>query len=132
MDDELEFEDVDETERKLDFELVFKERETIVYLVKGLSDPERGLWWGLDLLVQAMNVARVTQHEVKNGVTAKEVTEARLRGSKLHVMRSHGARTARMNRLLLTLTDRWLNLLSLGISSSALLGVSHDEKENDR
>ena len=33
---ELEFEDVDETERKLDFELVFKERETIVYLVKGL------------------------------------------------------------------------------------------------
>ena len=37
--DELEFEDVDETERKLDFELVFKERETVVYLVKGLSDP---------------------------------------------------------------------------------------------
>ena len=43
-DDELVFEDVDEEERKLDFELVFKERETIVYLVKGLSDPERGLF----------------------------------------------------------------------------------------
>ena len=105
--DELEFEDVDETERKLDFELVFKERETIVYLVKGLSDPERGLWWGLDLLVQAMNVARVAQHEVKNGVTAKEVAQARLRGSKLHVMRSHGPRTARMNRAVVGL-DRQL------------------------
>ena len=78
--DELEFEDVDETERKLDFELVFKERETVVYLVKGLSDPERGIWWALDLLVQAMNVARVAQHEVKNGVTAKEVAQARLSG----------------------------------------------------
>jgi hypothetical protein len=106
-DDELVFEDVDEEERKLDFELVFKERETIVYLVKGLSDPERGLWWGLDLLVQAMNVARVTQHEVKNGVTAKEVTEARLSGRKLHSMQSHGKRTARMNKAVVGL-DRQL------------------------
>ena len=95
---ELEFEDVDETERKLDFELVFKERETIVYLVKGLSDPDRGIWWALDLLVQAMNVARVAQHEVKNGITAKEVAQARLSGRELHVMPSHGMRTARMNK----------------------------------
>ena len=107
MDDELEFEDVDETERKLDFELVFKERETVVYLVKGLSDPERGIWWGLDLLVQAMNVSRVTQHEVKNGVTAKEVAQARLGGRKLHSMKSHGVRTARMNKAVVGL-DRQL------------------------
>ena len=105
--DELEFEDVDEEERKFDFELVFKERETIVYLVQGLSDPDRGIWWALDLLVQAMNVARVAQHEVKNGVTAKEVAQARLRGSKLHVMRSHGVRTARMNKTVVVL-DRQL------------------------
>ena len=109
--DELEFEDVDETERKLDFELVFKERETIVYLVKGLSDPDRGIWWALDLLVQAMNVARVAQHEVKNGVTAKEVAQARLRGSKLHVMRSHGARTARMNKAVVNLDRQVAKLI---------------------
>ena len=114
MNDDVEFdralnhsEAVDEEERKLDFELVFKERETVVYLVKGLSDPDRGIWWALDLLVQAMNVARVAQHEVKNGVTAKEVAQARLGGRKLHSMKSHGMRTARMNKAVVSL-DRQL------------------------
>jgi hypothetical protein len=111
MDDELEFEDVDETERKLDFELVFKERETVVYLVKGLSDPERGIWWALDLLVQAMNVARVAQHEVKNGVTANEAAQARLSGRMLHTMKSHGMRTARMNKSVVTLDRQVAKLI---------------------
>jgi hypothetical protein len=111
MDDELEFEDVDETERKLDFELVFKERETVVYLVKGLSDPERGIWWALDLLVQAMNVARVAQHEVKNGVTANEAAQARMSGKKLHTMKSHGMRTARMNKSVVTLDRQVAKLI---------------------
>ena len=114
MNDDVEFdralnhsEAVDEEERKLDFELVFKERETVVYLVKGLSDPDRGIWWALDLLVQSMNVARVAQHEVKNGITAKEVAQARLGGRKLHSMKSHGVRTARMNKAVVSL-DRQL------------------------
>ena len=109
--DELEFEDVDEEERKLDFELVFKERETVVYLVKGLSDPERGIWWALDLLVQSMNVARTTQHEVKNGITAKEVAQARLGGRKLHSMKSHGMRTSRMNKAVVSLDRQAAKLI---------------------
>ena len=112
MDDELEFEDVDETERKLDFELVFKERETVVYLVKGLSDPERGIWWGLDLLIQAMNVARVAQHEVKNGVTAKEAAQARMSGRKFsYAMKSHGMRTANMNKAVVNLDRQVAKLI---------------------
>ena len=111
MNDELEFEELGEEERKLDFELVFKERETVVYLVKGLSDPERGIWWALDLLVQAMNVSRVTQHEVKNGVTAKEVAQARLGGRKLHSMKSHGVRTARMNKAVVGLDRQVAKLI---------------------
>jgi len=59
------------------------------------------------LLVQAMNVARVAQHEVKNGVTAKEVAQARLSGRELHVMPSHGKRTSRMNKSVVSL-DRQL------------------------
>ena len=112
MDDELEFEDVDEEERKRDFELVFKERETIVYLVKGLSDPERGIWWALDLLVQAMNVARVAQHEVKNGVTAKEAAQHRISGGKFsYSMKSHGVRTAFMNKAVVNLDRQVAKLI---------------------
>ena len=105
MNDDVEFdralnhsEAVDEEERKLDFELVFKERETVVYLVKGLSDPDRGIWWALDLLVQSMNVARVAQHEVKNGITAKMVATGRMENKQLRSMPSHGKRTSRMNK----------------------------------
>ena len=105
--DELEFEDVDEEERKLDFELVFKEREIVVYLVKGLSDPDRGIWWALDLLVQSMNVARTTQHEVKNGITVRMATTGRMEKRPFSAMPSHGMRTARMNKAVVNL-DRQL------------------------
>ncbi len=109
--DELFFEDGDDDERKQDFDLVFKERDIVFYLVRGINDEERGLWWGLDLLIQAMNTARIAQHETKNSVTANEVAQARLSGSKLHVMPSHGKRTARMNKAVVNLDRQVAKLI---------------------
>ena len=107
MDDELVFAQPDPSGKEPDFYMVFKEKKMVEYLVKGIEDHDRGIWWGLDLLVQAINVARFQKHERKNDRTIRVVMQARLASADMTRLESHGVRTRPQNKAIVNL-DRQL------------------------
>ena len=105
--DDFILEEPDPSGKMADFHMVFKEKEMVEYLVKGIDDVDRGVWWGLDLLVQAIDIVRVEKHRRKNDRTIRMVTHARLNSEDMSRLESHGGRTRTQNKAIVNL-DRQL------------------------